>query len=78
MENDSSGFYYQKYEEPEDELLKDLNSSPKLMFHKIGTNQNEDVVAYENEDKLDGAGVLELLKIQILDFFQSQKEQMKK
>lgn len=50
-ENDSSGFYYQKYEEPEDELLKDLNSSPKLMFHKIGTDQNEDVVAYENKDK---------------------------
>ena len=26
---------------------------------------------------LDGAGVLESLKIQMLDFFQSQKEQMK-
>ena len=50
-ENDDSGFYYQKYDEPKDELLKELNSSPKLMFHKIGTNQKQDVVVYENPDK---------------------------
>ena len=24
------GFYYQKYEEPTEELLKDINSAPKL------------------------------------------------
>ena len=50
-ENDDSGFYYQKYDEPKDELLKELNSSPKLMFHKIGTDQKQDTVAYENSDK---------------------------
>ena len=50
-ENDDSGFYYQKYDEPKDELLKELNSSPKLMFHKIGTDQKQDIVAYENSDK---------------------------
>ena len=50
-ENDGSGFYYQKYEEPSEELLKDINSAPKLMFHKIGTPQNEDKVIYENPDK---------------------------
>ena len=50
-ENDDSGFYYQKYEEPKDELLKELNSSPELMFHKIGTDQSEDIVIYENPDK---------------------------
>ena len=50
-ENDDSGFYYQKYDEPKDELLKELNSSPKLMFHKIGTDQKKDIVAYENSDK---------------------------
>ena len=50
-ENDDSGFYYQKYDEPIDELLKDINTSPKLMFHKLGTPQSEDKIIYENPDK---------------------------
>ena len=50
-ENDDSGFYYQKYNEPIDELLKDINTSPKLMFHKLGTSQSEDKIIYENPDK---------------------------
>ena len=50
-ENDDSGFYYQKYDEPIDELLKDINTSPKLMFHKLGTSQSEDKIIYENPDK---------------------------
>ena len=50
-ENDDSGFYYQKYNEPIDELLKDINTSPKLMFHKLGTPQSEDKIIYENPDK---------------------------
>ena len=50
-ENDDSGFFYQKYDEPNEELLKDINESPKLMFHKIGTDQSEDIVFYENSKK---------------------------
>ena len=50
-ENDDSGFYYQKYDEPRDELLKDINTSPKLMFHKLGTPQSEDKIIYEDPDK---------------------------
>ncbi len=50
-ENDDSGFYYQKYDEPIDELLKDINTSPKLMFHKLGTPQSDDKIIYENPDK---------------------------
>ncbi len=50
-ENDDSGFFYQKYNEPNQELLKDINQSPKLMFHKIGTDQSEDQVFYENPDQ---------------------------
>jgi prolyl oligopeptidase len=50
-ENDDSGFYYQKYDEPENELLKDINTAPKLMFHKLGTAQSEDIVIYENPNK---------------------------
>ena len=47
-ENDDSGFYYRRYDEPDGELLKELNESPKLMFHKIGTSQSEDKLIYEN------------------------------
>jgi prolyl oligopeptidase len=50
-ENDNSGFFYQKYEEPKDELLKEINTAPKLMFHLLGTHQSEDRVVYENLDK---------------------------
>ena len=50
-ENDDSGFFYQKYDEPNGELLKEINESPKLMFHKIGTNQSEDYVVYENPNQ---------------------------
>ena len=39
-ENDNSGFFYQKYEEPKDELLKEINTAPKLMFHLLGTHQS--------------------------------------
>jgi prolyl oligopeptidase len=50
-ENDDSGFYYQKYDEPKDELLKEVNTAPKLMFHKLGTPQSEDQIIYENPSK---------------------------
>ena len=50
-ENDDSGFFYQKYDKPNGELLKEINESPKLMFHKIGTNQSEDYVVYENPNQ---------------------------
>ena len=50
-ENDDSGFYYQKYDEPKDELLKEVNTAPKLMFHKLGTPQLEDQIIYENSNK---------------------------
>tara|TARA_B100001175_G_scaffold240530_1_gene206868 strand:- start:8841 stop:10940 length:2100 start_codon:yes stop_codon:yes gene_type:complete len=49
-ENDDSGFYYRRYDKPDGELLKELNESPKLMFHKIGTNQADDVLIYENSE----------------------------
>ena len=49
-ENDDSGFYYRRYEEPDGELLKELNESPKLMFHKIGTDQSNDKLIYEDPE----------------------------
>ena len=50
-EKNNSGFYYQKYSEPTDELLADINEQPKLMFHKLGTSQDEDELIYENPDQ---------------------------
>jgi prolyl oligopeptidase len=50
-ENDDSGFYYQKYEEPKDELLREVNKAPKLMFHKLGTPQSEDQIIFENPNQ---------------------------
>ena len=50
-ENDDSGFYYEKYDQPDEELLKDINTAPRLMFHRLGTSQSEDIIVYENIDK---------------------------
>ena len=50
-ESDNSGFYYQKYPEPKEVALSEINRSPKLYFHKIGTSQEEDLLVYERPDK---------------------------
>jgi len=50
-EADSSGFYYQKYPEPKEVALSEINRSPKLYFHKIGTSQKKDVLVYERPDR---------------------------
>jgi len=47
-ESDSSGFYYQKYKEP-DEALSDINRSPQLYFHKLGDKQSDDRLIYEDK-----------------------------
>jgi prolyl oligopeptidase len=50
-ENDNSGFYYQKYDEPRGEALLEVNEAPQLYFHVLGTKQTEDKLIYENPDK---------------------------
>jgi prolyl oligopeptidase len=50
-ENDNSGFYYQKYDEPKGEALLEVNEAPQLYFHSIGTKQAEDKLIYQNLDK---------------------------
>ena len=50
-ENDNSGFYYQKYDEPKGEALLEVNEAPQLYFHMLGTKQTEDKLIYENPDK---------------------------
>ena len=76
-ENDDSGFFYQKYDEPKGELLKEVNESPKLMFHKIGTDQSEDYVVYENPDQPRwgwGINVIEDTNIKILSISEGTDE----
>ena len=51
-ESDSSGFYYQKYEEP-DEALADVNRSPQLYFHRLSEDQKEDKLIYQDEQNPD-------------------------
>ena len=51
-ESDSSGFYYQKYNEP-DEALADINKEPKLYFHVIGESQEADRIEYADPTKPD-------------------------
>jgi prolyl oligopeptidase len=51
-ESDSSGFYYQKYEKP-DEALADVNRSPQLYFHRLSDSQKEDKLIYQDEQNPD-------------------------
>ncbi len=76
-ENDDSGFFYQKYDEPQGELLKEVNDSPKLMFHKIGTDQSEDYIVYENPDQPRwgwGINIIEDTNIKILSISEGTDE----
>jgi len=47
----SEGFYYSRYDAPEGQALKQANYYHKLFYHKIGTNQAEDVLIYERPDQ---------------------------
>ena len=49
---DASGFYYSRYDAPpEGEELQQANYFQKLFFHKLGTEQSEDVLIYERPDE---------------------------
>jgi len=49
---DGSGFYYSGYDKPEGEdELKAVNTFQKLWFHKLGTEQKDDVLVFERKDQ---------------------------
>ena len=76
-ESDDSGFYYRKYRKPDEELLIEINESPQLMFHKIGTDQSDDILIYENSDKPRwsfGISVLKDSDIKVLSIFDGTDE----
>ncbi len=49
--HDNSGFFYGRYDEPKDkEALTGVNYYHKLYYHKMGTEQSEDVLVYDRPD----------------------------
>ncbi len=55
------GFYYTRYQEPKKgDELKGVNKSPKIYYHKLGDNVNEDVMVFddpEHPDRITNADV---------------------
>ncbi len=50
--NDGSGFYYSRYDAPEDgAALTGKNEFQKLYFHRVGTPQSEDKLIYQRTDQ---------------------------
>ncbi|MCZ6671299.1 MAG: prolyl oligopeptidase family serine peptidase [Verrucomicrobia bacterium] len=48
---DSSGFFYAKYPDPDQaNQFQSLNMEMKVMYHRLGTNQADDVVVYYRPD----------------------------
>jgi len=49
---DSSGFYYCGYDQPEDtETYEAVNQHQKVMYHKLGTEQSQDLLVYQRPDQ---------------------------
>ena len=49
---DNTGFYYTRYEEPEEgEEYTERNVGQRIMYHRLGTSQNQDSLIYERLDK---------------------------
>ena len=50
---DGAGFFYSRYPQPSDKALTDVNRFQKLYYHRLGTDQAEDVLVYERPDQPD-------------------------
>jgi prolyl oligopeptidase len=49
--HDHKGFYYSRYDQPQDgKPLEDINYFQKLYYHRLGTDQSEDILIYERPD----------------------------
>jgi len=50
---DGKGFFYSRYDKPEKqgEKYQSLSVNQKLMYHRVGTPQSEDVLVYQRPDK---------------------------
>ena len=48
---DNQGFFYSRYDEPTGDKLEQVNYYQKLMYHKLGAPQSEDVLIYDRPDE---------------------------
>jgi len=51
--SDGAGFFYSRYPEPVDKALTDVNRFQRLYYHRVGTDQAQDVLVYERPDQPD-------------------------
>lgn len=51
--HDAQGFFYSRYPEPTGKELTGVNRFHKLYYHRLGTDQREDVLVYERSDQPD-------------------------
>jgi len=51
--NDGAGFFYSRYPEPVDKALTEVNRFQRLYYHRLGTDQTQDVLVYERPDQPD-------------------------
>ncbi len=47
-----NGFFYGKYDKPKGSKLSSQNTSQKIYYHQIGTDQSADKLIYQNPDNL--------------------------
>ncbi|MGK7929496.1 MAG: prolyl oligopeptidase family protein [Spirulina sp.] len=49
---DSRGFFYSRYDEPNEETqFEEVNYFQKLYYHRLGTEQSEDILIYHRPDR---------------------------
>jgi len=51
--NENTGFFYSRYPEPGDKALTDVNRFQRVYYHRLGTEQTQDVLVYERADQPD-------------------------
>ena len=49
--SDHLGFFYSRYDEPKEKEFTGVNYFQKLYYHRIGTDQSQDVLVYERPDQ---------------------------
>ncbi len=54
---DGAGFFYSRYPQPDSAALRTANRFHRLYYHRLGTDQSQDVLVYERPDQPEwGAG----------------------
>jgi prolyl oligopeptidase len=49
--SDNAGFFYSRYDEPTENEFTGINYYQKLYFHRIGTDQTQDILVYDRPDQ---------------------------